>query len=236
MGLLSSLFRPSRLIAPIRERKVEIKGFFVLLLTAVLTLVTMMPVLAILVVKLLAFGGWPLDAAIMRALTLTAVLLVMVPLSKWWFQSLLIHMCLRSKREDLPQPRFSVVLLGRSFGLVPMVFLIPLKVLLLSPFFVIPHIFYPPLSSLLLTSLDGVIGWPTGMPWDLFVLSRKLPGVRPSFVISLFFVGLTYILTVRKIHQLTELPKRMLYARVLLAIVLWDLLSVVFLLLVPLVL
>lgn len=233
MGLLSSLFRPKTLIDAVRARKVEIKGFFVLFMTAMLTFFTMLPVLAILIAKLAFVLEHPIGQAVKKAVLLSAVLLLLIPFTKWWMQSVLIHGFLRTKREELERPKFSIVLLGRSFGLIPMIMLIPLKVLLISPQYLIQHIFFPPISALCLTWMDGWMGLPKGMPWDLFVLSRPTPGIRPSFWISAGFVFLTYILTVRKIRSLSDLPKGFLYVRVLGAVLLWDVLSMVVLLMAP---
>lgn len=233
MSFLSTLFRPQKLIDAIKAKKVHIKGIFVLFLTLILTFLTMLPVFAILIAKIYWVLDKPIVLAIKKAFLLSAILLALVPFSKWWLQSLVIHACLRTKREELQKPTFSVVLLGRSFGLLPMILLIPLKVLLIAPMFLLHHIFFPPISALILTGLDAWMQWPAGLPWDVFILSRPTPGIRPSFWISVFFVLITYILTVRKIRSLSELPKKFLFARVLFAIILWDVVSMAILLGVP---
>lgn len=231
--LLSYLFSPKKLLNAIREHKVQITGFFVLLFAALLTFFTVMPIFGIVLVKILMTGKQFPWTAVWTAFKITALLLLFIPAIKWWGQSLMIRLCLRSEVHKEQLPSFSIVLLARSMGLLPMILLLPLKVLLLPPKDIIGHIFFPPISAMLVTGLDSIFAFSTGTFWDFFTLTKTTSYARPSFAISAFLLGLTFLLTVRKVRQLSGLPAGFVFSRVLFAVLLWDVFSLCFLLAFP---
>ncbi|HAA56303.1 MAG TPA: hypothetical protein DCE42_16180 [Myxococcales bacterium] len=230
--LISYLFSPKKLLEAIREHKIQIKGFFVLSLASVLTLLTVLPIFGILLAKIIVSGVLPWSA-LWKAFKTTAVLMMGIPLIKWLGQSYVIRFHLRSKQYVEQTPTFSVILLARSFGLLPIILLLPLKVLLLPPQDIVWHLFFPPVTSILLTGIEQVATLPAWSMLDFFVLTRAAPYVRPSFWISVVMFFLTFFLTFRKIRQLSELPSGFVFGRVLLAVISWDLCSFGVLMLLP---
>lgn len=244
-GLLRSLFSPGKMLDGIRKRKVHIQGSFVLLLATLLTSMTLLPIFIILTIKTWSYTSKGFTGGLWFAFTQTVLLAVGIPFFKWLMQSYLIHFSLKpglEKELEKPDedgepreaPKFSVVLFARTMGLLPILFFLPLKVILIPPTQLMHHIFFPPLSSMLLTGLDKlttVMKFPvlSGLihhkAVNFFLLNQATPYIRPSFWISISMLVLTFWLTWRKMKQLSSLSAGFLFFRTLLAVVLWDLLS-----------
>ncbi|MEM1009645.1 MAG: hypothetical protein AAGJ35_11640 [Myxococcota bacterium] len=217
---LAYLFRPKRLLEQVRAHKLKMTGFLGFLFALLLTLLTALPVFGILLGKLMVEGGPPVEN-LSRAVWMSFVLLLGVPLLKWFGFGVLLRLSLgRGERETQPLS-LSAVLLARSLGLVPMVLFLPLKVILMPPTEILSHIFFPPISALALSGLDVLLTFADG-PLRFFSLFSPSPYTRPSFVLSLLFWGITLLMTWRKMTQLSDLSPGFLFWRTFMASLVWD--------------
>ncbi len=206
----------------LKGHRTEISGFIVLLLVGIISLFTVLPIFGLLWLKLL-WGGTDFFPALWFAFKATVLLLLLLPLIKWWGQSFFIRWSLQWRQEE--RLRFSLILLARSFGLLPMILLLPLKVLILPPKEIIWHLLYPPISSLIITFTSHFMALPARPFWQFFIISHTAPYSRPSFAISMLMLLLTFLLTSRKMAKISGLDKKFVFRRILLAVISWDLFS-----------
>ncbi len=216
--LLGYLWRPKKLLEAIRAHKVHISGFLGLGFALILTFFASLPVLGIVMGRLIADDGFSMET-ITRSFWIAGVLLVGVPLLKWWGYSLLLHASIRSGEGDKSPPTWATVLLARSLGLVPIVLLLPIKAVLLPARHILSHLFFPPIASLGLTAAHAVVPLPQ---FSFFLLSHPSPYIRPSFVLAMLLWLLTFWLTWRKLRQLCDLSAGFLFRRTLFAALVWE--------------
>ena len=215
------LFQPKRLLEAIRTHQVKITGFLGLLFALVLTLMTALPVLGILLGKLIGEDGLS-GQTLRRAFVLSGALLLAVPMLKWWGFGLFLRFSLGRGERDTPLPSFATLLLARSLGLLPILFLLPLKVILLPPKEILSHFFFPPIAAIFTTLAYSILPFQGA---SFLLLTTPSPYTRPSFAISLVFWLLTFWFTYRKLTQLTECSRAFLFKRALLATLLWEIFS-----------
>ncbi|MCK6511021.1 hypothetical protein L6R29_13750 [Myxococcota bacterium] len=215
------LWHPKQLIEAIKAHKVHITGFLGLGFALVLTFFASLPVLGIVMGRLIAEDGLSM-ATIQRSFWIASVLLVGVPLLKWWGYSLLLYASIRGGEGEKPAPTWATVLLARSLGLVPIVLLLPIKALLLPARHILAHLFFPPIAALGLTAAHTVVPLPQ---FSFFLLSSPSPYIRPSFVLAMLLWLLTFWLTWRKLRQLCDLSAGFLFRRTLFAALVWEAIS-----------
>lgn len=229
---------------PSKATQTKISGSLFLILALLLSVVTGFFVLTVLLARTylpLASGGTehlPLEwrnlsglALFAKPFWLTLFLIAAIPLGKWWGQTFVLSLCLRSPKA--PPPAFSLLLFARAFSLLPILLLLPLKALTLPLDSFLSNLFFPILSSLALSLLSWLQLLPSSSLFDLLVWSKLPSALYPNVGLSLLLFLLSFVLFARKIRPLCDLPLSFLLWRSFFAFLLWDLLSAFFLLASP---
>jgi len=215
-GKIRSLIYPTSLIQSIKDRKVEIKGFFVLSLAIVLELLIIIPLSIIILGKTLLENPIGFLSEIPSAFTIIFLTLLFVPLAYLVFDGTILFLTLKLFKSPIT---YSKTVLARTIGLIPLIIFIPLKALLYSPSSLVANFFWPPWIGIFVTLTSGLITYPADM--QRFIVQDTMFN-QVKVLITLLLLMWTFFRTSRYLKDLGEISKKKAYLATIVQMIIWD--------------
>ena len=213
------LIYPKSLIQNIKERKVEIKGFFVLSFAIMLEVLILIPLSVIILGKTFYKNPTVFLAEIPQVLLIILLTLFFVPLLYLLFDGTILFSTLKLFKSPIT---YSKTILARTIGLIPLILFIPLKALLYDPQDLVANFFWPPWIGILVTITSGLITYPTYL--QRFIIEDTIIN-QAKLIVTFLLLMWTYFRTSRYLKDIGEINKTSAYLVTLIQMIIWDLVA-----------